>query len=230
MIPGWSVDIPQERLAICAKAFWPPKSLETTPNPKFFWKSGVAPKSSRNSHWIHTKRHAEFHWIPLNFPEIFLNFLEFAQTPPYPWNFRKIRGGEEFTESAKKDLRRKNSPWKGHASSQQEHSPWRNSLRGEQGAEGVGGGSRRSKARLSQWLFWLTPPFCWTKFPRKKTQTLKRSFRKFCRNLPRNFWCFPGRSKSLPANLTRYFTAEISNFKSNVTKKLHNALLQAWQP
>ena len=57
-------------LAICAKAFWPPKSPETTPNPKFSRKSGVALKSPRNSHWIHTKRHTKPHWIPLNFPEI----------------------------------------------------------------------------------------------------------------------------------------------------------------
>ena len=60
-------------LAICAKAFWPPKSPETTPNPKFSRKSGFAPKSPRNSHWIHTKRHTEFHWISLNFPEISRN-------------------------------------------------------------------------------------------------------------------------------------------------------------
>ena len=37
-------------LAICAKAFRPPKSPETTPNPKFSRKSGFAPKSSKNFH------------------------------------------------------------------------------------------------------------------------------------------------------------------------------------
>ena len=91
------------KVAICAKAFWPPKSPETTTNPKFSRKSGVAPKSPRNSHWIHTKRHTKPHWIPLNSPEFswnFPNFPEFAQIPPNPWNFRKIRGGEEFTQSA----------------------------------------------------------------------------------------------------------------------------------
>ena len=35
--------------------------------------------------------------------------------------------------------------------------------------------------------------------------------------------------KSSP-NYTRFFPPDISNFKSNVTKELHNALLQAWQP
>ena len=90
-------------LSICAKAFWPPKSPETTPNPKFSRKSGVAPKSPRNSHWIHTKRHTKPHWIPLGCPEFsrnFTNFPEFAQIPPNPWHFLKIRGGEEFTQSA----------------------------------------------------------------------------------------------------------------------------------
>ena len=108
-----------QNLAICTKAFWPPKSPETTPNPKFSRKSGVAPKSPRNSHSIHTKRHTRPHWIPLNSPEFsrnFLNFPEFAQIPRNPWNFRKIRGGEEFTQSATKNLQkgtkmsRRNSP------------------------------------------------------------------------------------------------------------------------
>ena len=91
------------KVAICAKAFWPPKSPETTPNPKFCWKSSVAPKSPRNSHWIHTKRHTKPHWIPLSSPEFsrnFPNFPEIAQIPPNPRNFREIRGGEEFTQSA----------------------------------------------------------------------------------------------------------------------------------
>ena len=52
---------------------------------------------------------------------------------------------------------------------------------------------------------------------------LRRSFGKLCRNLPRNSprncWCFPGRSKSLTPNSTRYFTSEISNFKSTFTKE-----------
>ena len=90
-------------LAICVKAFWPPKSPETTPNPKFSRKSGVAPKSPRNSHWTHAKRHAKPHWIPLNSPEFSRNspnFPKFAQIPPNPWNFREIRGGDEFTQSA----------------------------------------------------------------------------------------------------------------------------------
>ena len=87
-------------VAICAKAFRPPKSPETTPSPKFSRKSGVAPKSPRNSHWIHTKRHTKPHWIPLSSPEFPRNFPEFAQIPSNPLNFRKIRGGEEFTQPA----------------------------------------------------------------------------------------------------------------------------------
>ena len=82
---------------------------ETTPNPKFSRKSGVAPKSPRNSHWIHTKRHTKPHWIPLSSPEFsrnFTNFPEFAQIPPNPWNFLRIRGGEEFTQSAREKPRR----------------------------------------------------------------------------------------------------------------------------
>ena len=38
----------------------------------------------------------EFHWVPLTFPK----FPEFAQIPLNPWNFRNIKGGEEFTQSA----------------------------------------------------------------------------------------------------------------------------------
>ena len=64
----------------------------------------------------------------------------------------------------------------------------------------------------------LAPPFCWTKFPKKNSPNLKRSFRNFprnlLRNLPRNslrhFPRFPGRSKSLTPNFTRFSTSEIS--------------------
>ena len=54
---------------------------------------------SKNSHWIHIKRHTKTHWIPLSSPEFSQNFPnvpEFAQIPQIPWNFREIRGGEEF--------------------------------------------------------------------------------------------------------------------------------------
>ena len=73
---------------------------------EFSRKSGAAPKCPeipRNSHWIHTKSHAKPHWLPLNFPEFSRNvpnFSEIVQIPPNPWNFRKIKGGEEFTQSA----------------------------------------------------------------------------------------------------------------------------------
>ena len=82
-------------VAICAKAFWPPKSPESTQNAKFSRKAGVAPKSPRNSHWIHTKRHTKPHWIPLNSPEFsrnFPNFPKFAQIPLNPWNLRGNQG------------------------------------------------------------------------------------------------------------------------------------------
>ena len=50
--------------------FWGPKSPQTTPNPNLSREPGVAPKSPRNSHSIHikrhTKNHTEFHWVPGN--------------------------------------------------------------------------------------------------------------------------------------------------------------------
>ena len=47
---------------------------------------------------------------------------------------------------------------------------------------------------------------------------------------PKSFGAFLAGRKILPPNFTRDFTSEISNFKSNFTKKCHSALLQAWQP
>ena len=47
---------------------------------------------------------------------------------------------------------------------------------------------------------------------------------------PEIFGVFLAGRKVLPPNFTRYFTSEISNFKSNFKKKLHNPQLQAWQP
>ena len=51
-------------------AFAAPEITRNHPKPQISQKSGVAPKSPRNSHWIHTKRHTKPHWIPLNFLEI----------------------------------------------------------------------------------------------------------------------------------------------------------------
>ena len=77
-------------LAICSKAFWPPKSPETTPNPKFSRKSAVAPKSPRNSHWMHTKRHTKPHRIPLIFP----TFPEFSRICPNSTESLKFPGNQ----------------------------------------------------------------------------------------------------------------------------------------
>ena len=85
------------------KPFDPPNRPKPPPNPKISRKSGVAPKSPRNSHWIHTKRHTKPHWIPLSpteFSRNFPNFPQIAQILPNPWNFQEIKGGEEFMQSA----------------------------------------------------------------------------------------------------------------------------------
>ena len=84
------------------------------------------------------------------------------------------------------------------------------------------------------------PPFCWTKFSKKKSRNLKRNL---VRNLVRNFYpeirpeifrAFLAARKVLPQNFTRFFPVEISNVKSNsksnFTKNVTNTLLQAWQP
>ena len=55
----------------------------------------------------------------------------------------------------------------------------------------------------------------------KHRPSAERSFRKRKQHSPQNVWCFPGRLKILPPNFTRYFTSEISNFKSNITKRIH---------
>ena len=54
----------------CTKALRGPKLPEIIPTPAFPRKPSVAPKFPRNSHWIHIKRHAKPHWIPLSSPEI----------------------------------------------------------------------------------------------------------------------------------------------------------------
>ena len=57
---------------------------------------------------------------------------------------------------------------------------------------------------------------------------------KFPKMLPKfaakNIGAFLAGRKVLPPNFTTCFTSEISDFKSKFTKKLHDALLQAWQP
>ena len=65
---------------------------------------------------------------------------------------------------------------------------------------------------------------------RKKTRNLNKiseSFAEICPEIrPEISGAFLAGQKVLPPNFTRYFTSEISNFKSNFTKKLHNALLR----
>ena len=60
------------QLAIYAKPF---EIGRNHAKPQIFRKPSIAPKNSRNAHWIdikcHTKNLAEFHWVPLNFAEIF---------------------------------------------------------------------------------------------------------------------------------------------------------------
>ena len=103
----------ESRCEIVVHSEWPwlfaqkPFDPPNRPNPKF----SRNPALPRNPPGIPTEfilsaiqNPTEFHWIPLNFSEIsrnFPNFPEFAHIPPNPWNFRKIRGGEEFTQSGK---------------------------------------------------------------------------------------------------------------------------------
>ena len=93
---SWELSSLEKELAICAKALWAPESPETTPNPRFSRKLGVA----RNPQGIPTEfilsaiqNPTEFHWI----------FLKFLECPRFCRNFaesQEIRGGEEFTQSA----------------------------------------------------------------------------------------------------------------------------------
>ena len=75
----------------------------------------------------------------------------------------------------------------------------------------------------------LTPSFCWTKLPKKDAKFETKSPKivpKFAPKFAPKFWgaAFLAGRKVLPPNFTRYFTSEISNYKSNFIKKLHNAL------
>ena len=75
-----------------------PQITRNHPKPPISRKCGVSPASPRNSHWIHTKRLTKSHWIALSSPEFSRNspnFPKFAQIPLNPWNFHKIRRGEE---------------------------------------------------------------------------------------------------------------------------------------
>ena len=86
-------------------------------------------------------------------------------------------------------------------------------------------------SRLSQEV--LTP-FSWTKFPKKDAKfeaKFPNIFWNLPLNSPRSYWCFPVTSKSL----TPQISPDISHQKFQISnqispKKLHSALLQAWQP
>ena len=69
--------------SICAKAFRGPKAPETIPTSDFPRKPGVAPKFSRNSYWIHTKRNTNPH-------SILLSSAEFSWLHPNSTKSREI--------------------------------------------------------------------------------------------------------------------------------------------
>ena len=60
---------------------------------------------------------------------------------------------------------------------------------------------------------------------------VSENFAEICSEIcPEIFGAFLAGRKVLPPNFTRNFTSDISNFKSKLTKKLHNALCRRGNP
>ena len=66
-----------------------PQIARNRPKPQIFLKTRRCPENPQDSHWIHAKRHAEPHWLPLSSPELSRNFSKpnFARIPPNPLKF-----------------------------------------------------------------------------------------------------------------------------------------------